>query len=74
MRKNKYSKPGRPNLYQTEKKKILINELGEVFNSYQEAARRIGGRRSGVYACLNSSPGRRTHMGYTFSFVKKVNR
>ena len=50
---------------------MLIVELGEVFKSYSEAAARIGGRRSGVHACLNGSKGRKTHMGYTFKFVKR---
>ena len=71
MRKNKYSRPGRPNLYESEGLLIFINELGETFKSYSEAANRIGGRRSGVYACLRGTGNRKTHMGYTFKFVKK---
>lgn len=74
MRKKKYNKPGRPTLYEKEGLMILVNELGEVFKSYTEAANRIGGRRSGVYACLRGTGNRRTHMGYTFKYVKKGGR
>ena len=70
MRKKKYDRPGRPSISQTEGLYILINELDEVFESYQAAAKRIGGRRSGVYACLKGTGGRRTHMGFHFKFVK----
>lgn len=71
MRKRSYKRPGRPNLYESKGLMVLIVELGEVFKSYSEAAARIGGRRSGVHACLNGSKGRKTHMGYTFKFVKR---
>lgn len=71
MRKKKYSRPGRPSLYESEGLEVLIVELGETFKSFSEAAARIGGRRSGVHACLRGTGNRRTHMGYTFKFVKK---
>ena len=71
MRKKKYDRVGRPSVSQTEGLYIKINELDEVFSSYSDAAKRIGGRRSGVYACLKGGVGRQTHMGYTFKFVKK---
>ena len=71
MRKKKYDRPGRPSVSQTEGLYILINELDEVFDSYQAAANRIGGRRSGVYACLRGTGNRKTHMGFHFKFVKK---
>lgn len=71
MRKKKYSHPGRPSLFESEGLRILIVELGEKFDSYQAAANRIGGRRSGVHACLRGSKGRVSHMGYHFKFVKK---
>ena len=70
MRKKKYDRPGRPSLFDVEGLKIVICELDEVFESYQAAAKRIGGRRSGVYACLKGTGGRRTHMGFHFKFVK----
>ena len=71
-RKSCRKRVGRPNLYESSGLKILICELGEVFESYSEAAKRIGGRRSGVHACLRGGCGRRTHMGFTFKFVKKL--
>lgn len=61
---------GRPNLYESKGLMVLIVELGEMFRSYSEAAARIGGRRSGVHACLHGSKGRQTHMGYHFKLVK----
>lgn len=70
-RRNRYSRRGRPSLFDSEGLKVMICELGEVFDSYQAAAKRIGGRRSGVYACLKGTGGRRTHMGFHFKFVKK---
>ena len=72
MRKKKYDRPGRPSVSQSEGLHILINELGEAFDSYQAAANRIGGRRSGVYACLKGTGNRKTHMGFHFRFVKKL--
>ena len=73
MRKRSYRRPGRPNLYESKGLMVLIVELGEVFKSYSEAAARIGGRRSGVHACLNGSKGRQTHMGYHFKLVRNRN-
>lgn len=69
-RRNRYSKKGRPSVYQKEGLKIRIVELGEDFESFSEAANRIGGTRGGVHACLRGTGNRRTHMGYTFKFVK----
>ena len=71
-RKTKYKRVGRPSLFDTEGLKVLICELDEVFDSYQAAAKRIGGRRSGVYACLKGTGKRKTHMGFHFKFVKKL--
>lgn len=71
MRKRTRDRVGRPNLYESSGLKIMICELGEEFNSYSEAANRIGGRRGGVYSCLRGTGNRKTHMGYTFKFVKK---
>ena len=69
-RRNRYTKKGRPSLYKKEGKKIRIVELGEDFESFSDAAKRIGGRRGGVHACLRGTGNRKTHMGYTFKFVK----
>lgn len=71
-RRRRYDRPGRPCLKDSEGLQILIVELGEVFDSYSEAANRIGGRRSGVYSCLRGTGRRRTHMGYTFRYVKNL--
>ena len=69
-RKKSNRRVGRPNLYESSGVKIFICELGELFDSYTAAANRIGGRRSGVHACLKGGCGRHSHMGYTFKFVK----
>ena len=53
--------------------RILIVELGEVFESYDEAAKRIGGNRGAISNILNNylpRGGRQTHKGYHFKFVK----
>lgn len=69
-RRNRYSRRGRPSVYTKEGLKIRIVELGEDFESYSDAAKRIGGRRSGVYSCLRGTGNRKTHKGFTFKFVK----
>lgn len=63
-RKKRYDRKGRPSKHPP----ILIVELGEVFPSYEAAAKRIGGRRACVYLCLRRM--RRTHHGYSFEYVK----
>lgn len=67
-RKNRYDRPGRP----VNHPPIMIIETGEVFDSYEDVAKAIGGRRSCVHSCLCGSGNRRTHMGFTFKFVKKL--
>lgn len=65
-RKNKYFRRGRPSNRLKEGLKIRIVELDEEFDSYSDAARRIGGNRGSVYKCLNDEFGHNTHKGYTF--------
>lgn len=65
-RKKTHDRVGRP----INHPKVMIVETGEVYDSYEEAAKAIGGRRSGVHACLRGTGNRRTHMGYTFKFVE----
>lgn len=65
-RKNRYTRRGRP----INHPRVLVIETGEVYDSYEDAAKAIGGRRSGVYACLRGTGNRRTHMGFHFRFVE----
>lgn len=69
-RDRKYDRRGRPSTCQTDGLKILIVELGEVFDSYSEAAERIGGNKGAVYSCLKGSGNRKKHLGFTFKFVR----
>lgn len=64
-RKNRYDHKGRPPVG----KKILIIETGEIVNSYNEAAKKVGGNRGNVYLCLIGM--RRNVNGYHFRFVKE---
>ena len=60
---------GRP----VEHPRVLIVELGEVFDSYEEAAKRINGNRGAISNNLNNylaKGGRQTHKGYHFRYVK----
>lgn len=53
--------------------KILIVELGEVVESYEEAAQKVGGNRGAICNILNNylaKGGRKVHKGYHFKFVK----
>lgn len=68
-RKKHYQHRGRPSVCEKEGLKILVVELDEVFDSYGEAAKRIGGNKGAVYACLRGTGNRKNHMGYTFKFV-----
>lgn len=65
-RKRTHDRVGRP----VNHPRVMINETGEIFDSYEDAAKAIGGRRSGVHACLRGTGNRRTHKGYTFKFVE----
>lgn len=65
-RKKTHDRVGRP----INHPRVMIVETGEIFDSYEETAKAIGGRRSGVHACLRGTGNRRTHMGYTFKFVE----
>lgn len=47
-------------------KPVRINETGEVYPNYVEAAKAIDGNRSCVYLCLHGY--RSKHKGYTFSY------
>lgn len=69
-RKNRYSRRGRPSNRFKKGLKIRIVELDEEFDSYSDAARRIGGNRGSVYKCLNDEFGHNTHKGYTFEWVE----
>ena len=67
-RKKRYDRRGRP----VNHPPVMVNETGEVFESYEDVAKAIGGSRSGVQACLCGSGNRKKHMGFTFKFVKKL--
>jgi hypothetical protein len=56
-------KAGRP---MENNKPVRINETGEVYPNYVEAAKAIDGNRSCVYLCLHGY--RSKHKGYTFSY------
>lgn len=62
-RKKRYNKKGRPPKHS----KILIIETGEVFDSYNEVAKRIGGNRGNVYLCMIGM--RQNVNGYHFKYV-----
>lgn len=63
--KEKRDKPGRPPNHP----RILIVELGVVVDSYEEAAKLIGGNRGAICNILTGTGNRSTHMGYHFKFV-----
>ena len=48
---------------------IRIKETGELFTSYNKAAKAIDGNRGCVYLCLKGM--RKKHKGYSFEFVKR---
>lgn len=52
--------------------KVLIVELKETFDSYEEAAKRIGGNRGAICNILKNhlKTGRKVHMGYHFKFTE----
>lgn len=62
-RKKRYSKKGRPPKHP----KILIVETGEVFDSYNEVAKRVGGNRGNVYLCMIGM--RHNVNGYHFKYI-----
>lgn len=64
-RKVTHDRRGRP----VNHPKIMVIETGEVYISYEDVAKAIGGRRSGVQACLKGTGKRCSHMGYHFKFV-----
>ena len=66
-RKVTHDRVGRP----VNHPKILVVETGEVYDSYEDVAKAIGGRRSGVHACLRGTGNRSSHMGYHFRFVSR---
>lgn len=49
--------------------KILVVETGEIFDSYNEVAKHIGGTSWGVSRCLDNNHPHKTHKGYHFEFV-----
>lgn len=64
-RKKRYDRKGRP----CNHPKILIIETGEVVNSYNDAAKKVGGNRGNVYLCLIGM--RRNVNGYHFRLLKE---
>lgn len=53
--------------------KILIVELDKVVESYEEAAKAVGGNRGAICNILNNyipGRGRKIHKGYHFQFIE----
>ena len=52
--------------------RIMVVETGEIFDSYNEVARHIGGTSWGVSRCLDDNYPHKTHKGYHFEYVDDV--
>lgn len=50
-----------------EHKKVRVNETGQIFETYAEAARAINGHKGDILLCLTGH--RQRHKGYSFSYV-----
>jgi len=46
--------------------KVMNKETGDIFDTYTEAAKAIGGSRVGVYRCVTGM--QKHHHGYHFIF------
>jgi hypothetical protein len=47
--------------------KIMVDQTGKIYNSYEDVAKAIGGHRGNVLQCLRGL--RQRCNGYTFSYV-----
>lgn len=63
-------KPKRPNqigVNNPNAKKVICVETGQVFDTYEEAARWCNGRRFGIYRCCNGK--QKQYQGYTWRHI-----
>lgn len=58
------NRPGRPINHPP----IKINETGEIYDSYSDAAKAINGHKGDILLCLRGH--RLTHKGFTFSYFR----
>ena len=50
----------------------MVVETGEIFDSYNEVAKHIGGSPWAVCRCLDDNYPHKTHKGYHFEYVDDV--
>jgi hypothetical protein len=65
MSTNKRKRPGKP----VNHPPIINLDTGEVFETYTEAGRSVGGSRFGVMKCCTGLQNH--HYGYKFRFIKE---